>query len=100
MTAAAALDWVRRGHEQQARREVDRLATLATRPSLFPEEISMTDRPVTDPSAPAPTSLSIEDWMAHETKRKAKREADRLAAEPDRYGRTRVTDRRWGGRGI
>ena len=91
MTNTAALDWVRRGHEQQAKREAERLAVLAIRPS--PEENSMPDRPVIDPDAPALTSLSMEDWVAHENKRQAKREADRLAAETDRYGRINIDDR-------
>ena len=92
MTDAAVLEWVRRGHEQQARKEADRLATLATQ-SSSPGEIPMTDRPAIDPSAPAPTSLSMEDWVAHETKRQVKREADRLAAQTERYGKINMGER-------
>lgn len=71
---------VRLGHERQARGEADRLAILATRPSPIPEEKPMTDTAPPDPDAPAPTSMSISEWMEHENKRAAKRETDRLAA--------------------
>ncbi len=76
----------------QEKAEADRLAMLATPLIRPPEEKPMTNRP-TDPDTPAPTSMSIDEWMAHEQKRQAKRESDRLAADTDRYWRVRVTHR-------
>ena len=79
MTDAAVLEWVRRGQEQQARKEAERLAILATQPSR--EENSMTDRPVINPDDPAPASMPIDEWMAHERARKVSREKARLEVE-------------------
>ena len=95
MTNTAALEWVRRGQEQQARRGADRLATLPAQPSPPPEELSMAD-----PTAKTPDDIPINEWMRRETERKVKKEADRRAAEHDRYGRVKVSDRRYGGQGI
>ena len=95
MAGVATLEWVRRGHEQQAAREADRLATLPAQPSPPPEELSMTDLAVKTPD-----ETPIDEWMRRENERQAKKEAERRAAESDRYGRVKVSDRRYGGQGI
>ena len=90
---------VRLGHERQARGEADRLAILATRPSPIPEEKPMTERAPPDPDAPATNDMPIEEWMAHETARQAKREKTRLAARVSRDGDIGVSGLVRGSRG-
>ena len=90
MTDAAVLEWVRRGHEKQARK-----ATMPAQSSPPVEELSMSD-----PTAKTPDATPIDEWMRRERERQIKKEDERRAAETDRYGRVKVTDRRWGGQGI
>ena len=70
----------------QAKEEADRLAMLAAPLIPLSEGTPMIDKTLTDPDAPAPNSMPIDEWMAHEQKRQAKRESDRLAAQDERDG--------------
>ena len=72
--------------EQAGDREVKRLAMLPTRPTI-------NDAP--DPNAPTPTpaDIPIDEWMARERQRQARREKARLAADVPRDGQIDIGDR-------
>ncbi len=64
----------RREADRAGDREVQRLMNLATRPSTPSEENPMTDPTAIDPDAPAPNSMPLDEWMAHENTRQVRRE--------------------------
>ena len=74
--------------------EAERLAILAA-PSPFrlPEVVPVIAKAPPDPDAPAPDSMSMDEWMAHENKRQAAKEKERQATESKRDGHIDIADR-------
>ena len=86
---------VRLNMQEQTRREEERLRILATPLWGTPAVVPVVETAPPDPDAPAADDLPIDAWMRHENERVAKREAEKLKAETNRYGKVSVGHRTW-----